>query len=101
MSLMDTRKEGMVEELVKGLIEDVETGKQRERELKEKYERDIEEKEEEWWKENQRLLLEIETLRLGQHARLIEQEISGMLTGSQFQSVPCPMLASRQRACIS
>ncbi|KAF9078203.1 hypothetical protein BDP27DRAFT_1202669, partial [Rhodocollybia butyracea] len=37
----DTRKEGMIEELVKGLIEDIEKGKKRERELKDRYNKDV------------------------------------------------------------
>ncbi|KAJ3865871.1 hypothetical protein EV359DRAFT_37801 [Lentinula novae-zelandiae] len=70
--VVDTRKEGMVEELVNDLVADL----KRERE---KHEREVEKMNAMWQEERQKLLSEIEMLRLGQQARLIEQEISNEL----------------------
>jgi len=74
--VLDTRKDGLVEELVKGLIEDVQRAKERENQLKESHEREIQDMREEWMEEKLKLLSEIKGLRLGREARLIEQEIS-------------------------
>ncbi|KAJ4473669.1 hypothetical protein J3R30DRAFT_3296432 [Lentinula aciculospora] len=70
--VVDTRKEGMVEELVYGLVEDLKREKER-------HDRETEEMNEVWQDERRKLLSEIEVLRLGQQARLIEQEISNEL----------------------
>ncbi|KAJ4000860.1 hypothetical protein F5050DRAFT_1728332 [Lentinula boryana] len=70
--VVDTRREGMVEELVNGLVEDL----RRERTLNEKK---VEDMNKTWQEERQKLVSEIEALRLSQQARLIEQEVSNDL----------------------
>ncbi|KAF5352876.1 hypothetical protein D9757_012104 [Collybiopsis confluens] len=74
--VLDTRREGMVDELVNGLIKDIESGKRRERELKEKYDQEVEEH------------------RLAQRARLIEQEIS-----NEVEDRLVADLAQSRRSC--
>ncbi|KAJ3968210.1 hypothetical protein EV361DRAFT_927043 [Lentinula raphanica] len=70
--VVDTRREGMVEELVNGLVEDL-------RREKENSEKKIEDMNRTWQEERQKLLSEIEAMTLAQQARLIEQEISNDL----------------------
>ncbi|KAG7085554.1 hypothetical protein E1B28_003111 [Marasmius oreades] len=79
--VLDTRREGMIEELVKELVTEVENGKKERKALKDRYEVNIQETNLDWLKDYRRLLREVETLRLGKRSKEIEQEISNEMEG--------------------
>ncbi|KAF5345011.1 hypothetical protein D9758_010434 [Tetrapyrgos nigripes] len=74
--VVDTRREGMVGELCKDLTREVEEEKRKVVELQEQHGKEVKSVTAEWETKYRELLREVECLRLGQEARLIEQEIS-------------------------
>ncbi|KAF4565393.1 hypothetical protein EYR36_001964 [Pleurotus pulmonarius] len=80
--MVDVRKEGLVEDFVVELIAELEASKKEALSLRESYEREITEINGEWMKDYQRLVREVDDLKLGQEARHIEQELSSELETS-------------------
>lgn len=74
--MVDVRKEGLVEDFVMDLIAELEASKKEILSVRESYEREITEINCEWMKDYQRLVHEVDGLKLGQEARYIEQELS-------------------------
>lgn len=74
--MVDVRKEGLVEDFVVDLIAELEASRKEALSLRESYEREITEINGEWMKDYQRLVREMDGLKLGQEARHIEQELS-------------------------
>ncbi|THV00802.1 hypothetical protein K435DRAFT_776282 [Dendrothele bispora CBS 962.96] len=77
--VIDTRREGMIGELVKDLTKEVQEEKQKVLKLQEQHAEEVRSITAEWETKYRELLREIECLRLAQKARLIEQEISNDL----------------------
>ncbi|KAK7469261.1 hypothetical protein VKT23_003746 [Stygiomarasmius scandens] len=77
--VIDTRREGMVGELVRDLTKEVEEEKQKVLQLQEQHAKEVQSITAEWETKYRELLREIECLRLAQKARFVEQEISNDL----------------------
>ncbi|KAJ8522843.1 hypothetical protein ONZ45_g674 [Pleurotus djamor] len=85
--MVDVRKEGLLEDFVKDLVAEVEASKKELVTLREAHERDIQEINGEWLKDYQSLVKEVDCLKLGQQARLIEQELASETEDSLIESL--------------
>lgn len=83
----DVRKEAMIEEFVMELMQELQESKQAVAEMKDEHEKEIREIHGDWLKEYRRLTRENEQLRLEQHARLVEQDVSNELEQSLYDAV--------------
>lgn len=83
---VDVRKEAMVEEFVLELLDELEESKEMVSEIREKHEEEIREIHGDWLKEYRRVVKENEELRLEQHARSAEQEVSNELEQSLYDA---------------
>ena len=85
--VLDVRKENLIEELVKDLIEEVEVSKREVTMLHSAHKREVEEINSEWIMDYRKLARELEKLKLGQQARLVEQEVANELEQSLLDSL--------------
>ncbi|TFK71038.1 hypothetical protein BDN72DRAFT_838289 [Pluteus cervinus] len=82
--MVDMQKESLVEDLVKDLIEEVEDGKRQLVKLREAHKREVDEIHNEWIKDYRVVIREREKLKLGQRARLVQQEVADELENDVF-----------------
>jgi hypothetical protein len=91
--VLDVQKERLVEEFVKDLIEEVEESKRNMESMREAHEREIEEMNGEWMKDYRAVMRELDSLKLAQETRLLEQEITNEEDDSLFKN----LLAGKRR----
>lgn len=84
---VDVRKEAMIEEFVMELMQELQESKQAVVEMREEHEKEIREIQWDWLKEYRRIARENEQLRLEQHARLAEQDVSNELEQSLYDTM--------------
>ncbi|KAL0066968.1 hypothetical protein AAF712_005957 [Marasmius tenuissimus] len=85
--MLDTRREGMIEELMKELVTEIEDSRKEMSVLKERHELEVREINGNWIQSYQGLLREVEALRLGKRARDIEQELSNEMERRLLQTI--------------
>ncbi|KAK1232876.1 hypothetical protein PQX77_003989 [Marasmius sp. AFHP31] len=85
--VLDTRREGMIEELMKELVTEIEDNRKEMNTLKERHEWEVREINGNWTQDYQGLLREVEALRLGKRARDIEQELSNEMERHLLQVI--------------
>ncbi|KAL0566821.1 hypothetical protein V5O48_015185 [Marasmius crinis-equi] len=85
--VLDTRREGMIEEMMDELVTEIEDGKKEMKALKARHELEVQEINGDWFHDYRKLLTEIEALRLGKRARDIEQEITNDMEQRLVQAI--------------
>ncbi|TFK38400.1 hypothetical protein BDQ12DRAFT_683611 [Crucibulum laeve] len=82
--VLDVQKDRLVEEFVKDLIVEVDQSKQMINTLRADHEREIQEITGEWSRDYRKLVREVERLKLGRDAMLVQQEVSNELEQAMF-----------------
>ncbi|KAK7047755.1 hypothetical protein VNI00_006083 [Paramarasmius palmivorus] len=77
--VLDTRREGLIEEFVVGLLGDLDSARREMKEVKERYEEEIVQVNGDWWRDYRRLMRQVEEMKLAIRARDVEREIGDEL----------------------
>lgn len=85
--VLDVQKERMIDEFVKDLIEEVGASKEEVKKLKAEHEREVAEINGDWMKDYKKITKELDTLKLAQEARLVEQEVANHMEQSLYENL--------------